>query len=179
MLENLRSISGVIPLDFPRADSFAGTQSFDILSEELLDLAEDLEMAARLRATGWAIVAAPVLGRARGGDPDFSQVVARFGRWMLAVRGQRPGLMPTYPLFFFATPMVLALALFGAQIRALQAPYFLPLLVMLVAMPHYGATLVRVYESRDDRRAYTIFSVWATLLLLGLFFSKTVPRFLS
>lgn len=77
-------------------------------------LGEDLEMANRLRARGWGIVAASTLGRARGGEASFGQVVERFGRWMLAVRGQRPLLLPTYPLFFFATPLVLLLAGVGA-----------------------------------------------------------------
>lgn len=77
-------------------------------------LGEDLEMANRLRNRGWDIVAASTLGRARGGEASFVQVVQRFGRWMLAVRGQRPKLLPTYPLFFFATPLVLALAAIGA-----------------------------------------------------------------
>lgn len=77
-------------------------------------LGEDLEMANRLRARGWGIVAASTLGRARGGEASFEQVVERFGRWMLAVRGQRPLLLPTYPLFFFATPLVLMLAGLGA-----------------------------------------------------------------
>ena len=36
-------------------------------------------------------------------------------------------------------------------------------------MPHYGGTLVRVYDQRKDRRAYAIFSVWATALLAALF----------
>jgi ceramide glucosyltransferase len=77
-------------------------------------LGEDLEMANRLRTRGWGIVAASTLGRARGSEASFEQVVARFGRWMLAVRGQRPLLLPTYPLFFFATPLVLLLAGVGA-----------------------------------------------------------------
>lgn len=77
-------------------------------------LGEDLEMANRLRARGWGIIAASTLGRARGSDANFEQVVERFGRWMLAVRGQRPLLLPTYPLFFFATPLVLLLAGAGA-----------------------------------------------------------------
>lgn len=77
-------------------------------------LGEDLEMANRLRARGWGIVAASTLGRARGSEASFEQVVERFGRWMLAVRGQRPLLLPTYPLFFFATPLVLLLAGVGA-----------------------------------------------------------------
>jgi ceramide glucosyltransferase len=77
-------------------------------------LGEDLEMANRLRAHGWGIAAASTLGRARGSEASFEQVVERFGRWMLAVRGQRPLLLPTYPLFFFATPLVLLLAGAGA-----------------------------------------------------------------
>jgi ceramide glucosyltransferase len=84
-----------------------------VVAELTQYLAEDLEMARRLRAHGWGIVAAPILGHTRGGDPSCSQVVARFGRWMLAVRGQRPALMSTYPLFFFATPIVLMLAVLG------------------------------------------------------------------
>jgi ceramide glucosyltransferase len=77
-------------------------------------LGEDLEMANRLRAHGWGIVAASTLGRSRGNDAHFKQVVERFGRWMLAVRGQRPQLLPTYLLFFFATPLLLLLAGAGA-----------------------------------------------------------------
>jgi ceramide glucosyltransferase len=76
-------------------------------------LGEDLEMTNRLRSHGWGIVATSTLGRARGSEASFGQVVARFGRWMLAVRGQRPQLLPTYPLFFFATPLVLVLAGMG------------------------------------------------------------------
>ena len=63
----------------------------------------------------------------------------------------------------------LLLALMGPQIRAAQASYLLPLLVLLVSMPHYGATLVRVYESRRDRHTYTFFSLWISLLLFALF----------
>jgi ceramide glucosyltransferase len=77
-------------------------------------LGEDLEMGNRLRSRGWEIVAAATLGRARGSEASFQRVVQRFGRWILAVRGQRPQLLPTYPLFFFATPLVLVLAGLGA-----------------------------------------------------------------
>jgi hypothetical protein len=57
----------------------------------------------------------------------------------------------------------------GAEIRGAQ-PYFLfPLLVLLLSTPHYGATLLRVYEERADRRGYILFSFWATLLVLGVF----------
>jgi hypothetical protein len=43
------------------------------------------------------------------------------------------------------------------------------LLVYLVGMPHYGATVVRVYDHRDDRRAYALFTVWATLVIVVVF----------
>lgn len=76
-------------------------------------LGEDLAMADRLRAAGWSIAVAPILGRVRGGRPSLDEVVERIGRWMLVVRGQQPRLLPAYPLFFFATPMVCALALLG------------------------------------------------------------------
>ncbi len=76
-------------------------------------LGEDFAMAERLRGAGWTIAVAPVLGRARGGQPSLDQVIERFGRWMLVVRGQMPRLLPSYPLFFFATPMIAALAVLG------------------------------------------------------------------
>src|SRR5262245_44987232 len=41
--------------------------------------------------------------------------------------------------------------------------------VLLVSVPHYGATILRVYEHRRDRRRYVLFASWATLVLGGLF----------
>jgi len=43
------------------------------------------------------------------------------------------------------------------------------LLALLVSGPHYGATLLRVYEQRDDRRRYAVFTVWLTLVLFAAF----------
>jgi cytochrome c-type biogenesis protein CcmH/NrfG len=43
------------------------------------------------------------------------------------------------------------------------------LFALLISGPHYGATLLRVYEQREDRRRYAFFSVWATLALCALF----------
>ena len=43
------------------------------------------------------------------------------------------------------------------------------LLILLFSMPHYGATLLRVYESSGDRSRYRFFAVHATLLLVALF----------
>lgn len=46
-----------------------------------------------------------------------------------------------------------------------------PLVVLGFATPHLGATLLRVYESAEDRNAYRIFSVWATIGIFALFLS--------
>lgn len=35
--------------------------------------------------------------------------------------------------------------------------------------PHYGATLLRVYERREDRRAYAVFAVGASAVVAGAF----------
>lgn len=43
------------------------------------------------------------------------------------------------------------------------------LLVLAFSLPHYGATLLRVYEVRADRRRYALFAVYGSLLLLVLF----------
>lgn len=42
-------------------------------------------------------------------------------------------------------------------------------LSVFVNAPHYGATLLRVYGQRAERRKYALFAIWATALLLGLF----------
>jgi ceramide glucosyltransferase len=85
---------------------------------ELVDyLGEDLELARRLLAAGLRIEAASLLVRSPGGPPSFAAAVERFTRWMLVVRAQQTPLSFSYPALFFATPMVLVLAGFGALVR--------------------------------------------------------------
>jgi tetratricopeptide (TPR) repeat protein len=62
-----------------------------------------------------------------------------------------------------------ALSLAGTAWIAHRPGWLMPLLVMLFSMPHYGGTLVRVYEERRDRRAYAVFTVWTTLAIFALF----------
>ena len=57
----------------------------------------------------------------------------------------------------------------GPQIRTAQPSLVFPVLILALGVPHYGATLLRVYERRRDRRAYVVFSVWATLAIAVLF----------
>jgi hypothetical protein len=91
-------------------------------------------------------------------------VKARPSAWLF---GPAPDLLlgcgVLYALLF------LAFLAAGPQLRALQPDLLFPLLVLFAGTPHYGATLVRVYEKRRDRRAYVVFSLWATLAVLALF----------
>jgi hypothetical protein len=43
------------------------------------------------------------------------------------------------------------------------------LISLVVSAPHYGATLLRVYERREDRRTYALFAIHASAVLAGLF----------
>ena len=59
-----------------------------------------------------------------------------------------------------------ALSVGGAPLREAEALWLGPLLVLLIGAPHYGATLLRVYEHGRDRRAYAFFSLWITLAIV-------------
>lgn len=85
-------------------------------------------------------------------------------RWLF---GPFPDLMLGCGLLYgvvFAT-----LAVGGPELIKMMPSSVPALLIMVFVMPHYGGTLLRVYEQRADRRAYTIFSVWATLAVFALF----------
>lgn len=58
---------------------------------------------------------------------------------------------------------VVVLLFAGPSLRETQPSLLFPLLAMFAGTPHYGATLLRVYEHRRDRRSYWLFSLWATL----------------
>ena len=59
-----------------------------------------------------------------------------------------------------------ALALSGPAAMTWLPEGLLPLLAIFVLAPHYGATLVRVYEQRESRRRYAFFAVGITALLV-------------
>lgn len=65
--------------------------------------------------------------------------------------------------------LVAGLLFFGAELRAAQPLVLFPLLALAIGTPHYGATLLRVYERRVDRRRYVVFSLWATLVVAAIF----------
>jgi hypothetical protein len=67
---------------------------------------------------------------------------------------------------------VLALIVFsfaGEAIRSAGAMTVIPFAVLACSTPHYGATLLRVYERREDRRGYALFAVHASVALAVAF----------
>ncbi len=68
-----------------------------------------------------------------------------------------------YAVYFLATLFA------GSEIRALAPESLLPLGALILGAPHYGATLLRVYERSKDRSQYRFFGTWASLVV-ALFF---------
>ena len=89
---------------------------------------------------------------------------ATSGRWLF---GPAPDLLlgcgGLYALIFLFSVWA------GPVIRGHQADLLFPLLVLAISYPHYGATLLRVYENRKDRRGYALFAVHLTLVLAAAF----------
>lgn len=56
-------------------------------------------------------------------------------------------------------------ALAGPTMREAAPLSWMPLIALILGGPHYGATLLRVYQQRSDRRKYAVFSVYATIAL--------------
>ena len=83
-----------------------------------------------------------------------------YGRTLDLLLGAGVGYLISIPV------LVMASSLTGAA----GWPVFVgALIALLVSGPHYGATILRVYEHRADRRHYAFFSILATAVLCGLF----------
>ena len=72
-------------------------------------LGEDMELARRLRIAGSAVAVAPHLAIATAEGRPLRDVLARFARWLLVVRAQRPLLLVSYPLLIAASPLLLTI----------------------------------------------------------------------
>lgn len=68
-----------------------------------------------------------------------------------------------YAIYFLAASVA------GPSVREFAPEGLLPIGAMLLGSPHYGATLLRAYARGADRRAYRLFSTWATLVVAIVF----------
>ncbi|MFT5052860.1 MAG: tetratricopeptide (TPR) repeat protein [Chlamydiales bacterium] len=53
----------------------------------------------------------------------------------------------------------------GGTMRSIMPLALLPVLTLLVAGPHYGATLLRVFQRREDRQKYGVFAAYISIIL--------------
>jgi hypothetical protein len=65
-----------------------------------------------------------------------------------------------WPIFLLSIPFGPDLSLNGFSL--------MPFFVIFIANTHLGATLMRVYDRREDRHAYRLFAIWVTLALASL-----------
>ncbi len=75
--------------------------------------------------------------------------------------------------------IVAGFAAAGIEHASVAVLGLIPLISILTGTPHYGATLLRVYEARDERRAYAFFAVWVTLAVWALFYAGLYAEFLG
>lgn len=59
-------------------------------------------------------------------------------------------------------PIFLLLLFFGFNIQEAMPLSLIPVLALFISIPHYGSTLLRVYERSEDRRKYQFFTVYLT-----------------
>jgi hypothetical protein len=87
------------------------------------------------------------------------------GRWLYSP-------LPDYVLGcgLVYVPLFLMLLFAGPQVEAWLPLSLMPLIVLAFNTPHIGATLLRVYEREEDRRAYKIFALYITLAIAALCF---------
>jgi len=71
------------------------------------------------------------------------------------------------------------LAAAGDRVEAAIPIASFMLISLVVSAPHYGATLLRVYERREDRRAYAVFAIYISALILALFVASLYSPWLG
>ncbi|MGH0033653.1 MAG: tetratricopeptide repeat protein [Myxococcota bacterium] len=79
--------------------------------------------------------------------------------------------------YLVSVPLLLALAFATDTQRALAIAT--PYLALVFSTPHYGATILRVYENREDRQKYALFSIWITLGIVALFVAGLYSVFIG
>lgn len=85
-------------------------------------------------------------------------------RWLF---GAKPDLLFGCGLFYLA---FFSLLVFQGEVVESLFPYALtPLVALFLSIPHYGSTLLRVYETQEARQKYQIFSVYLSGLILAWF----------
>lgn len=120
-----------------RRDAIEAAGGFGALERVL---GEDMELARRLASSGHAVRVAPVVARSLKEGRSWDDAALRYARWLAVIRAQRPHLLASYPLLFFATPLILAAC-------ALLAP-FAPAVAIAAAVLAASSRLVVAAAAR-------------------------------
>ncbi|MEZ4301681.1 MAG: glycosyltransferase family 2 protein [Polyangiaceae bacterium] len=84
-------------------------------------LGEDMELARLLASQGHVVKVCPRVARSLKSGRTWSAAADRYARWLTVIRAQRPHLLASYPLLFFATPLLLTAALALAPFAPVHA----------------------------------------------------------
>lgn len=69
--------------------------------------------------------------------------------------------------YLLSVPLLIAI---GSWAEVVHWPVgFVVIFSLFISGPHYGATILRVYEQREDRRKYAFFAIYVTLFVVLLF----------
>ena len=141
-----------------RSDALAETGGFESYDGWL---GEDMELARRLHAAGWATRCVPETASSRARGRSRDAVVGRYARWLAVIRWQRPTLLPSYPLWFFPALVLapawglLALAAWGTSASAsLVAAALLGLAATVAIRVGLAAAARRVSRPRGARPSW-------------------------
>ena len=130
-------------------------------------LGEDMELARRLREQGSCVQESDTVVSSLASRRSVGQVLARYARWLLVIRAQRPALLASYPLLLAATPGLLAAGSL-AIVRGLPGA---ALAVVVAVVTRLGVGVVaRALAGRPLRLAgVALDAVLADALLLAAF----------
>jgi ceramide glucosyltransferase len=134
-------------------------------------LGEDVELARRLAERGARVAVLSFVVRSLASGRSLSEVVGRFSRWLGVVRAQRPALLVSYPMLFFATLPLVALGLLSHALGGSLVP---------VAIALASRTLAAVAAAGTTRGSSVLASVaWmpvADLVLAAAFWRALASR---
>ena len=108
-------------------------------------LGEDFELARRLHDAGLRMATSAAPARFTDSGRSLAQVVARYARWSLVVRRQRPALFATYTLLLGCTPLLLVAAFALVAVRADGAGWAAAATALLVTARTLLALQLRRY----------------------------------
>ncbi len=154
-----------------RRDALDATGGFGALTHHL---GEDVELAHQLGRRGYRIRACRAVVASLASGRTWRQVLERYTRWIAVVRAQRPNLLPSYPLFLAATPLVLLLEATGGLI---EGPGAVRAAIVTLAVRAWIGALARRCANLPLRLvALPTEGLMADVLLLLAFWKALVRR---